>query len=755
MLDEFGVELIGASVEAIHTAEDRSRVQGRDDRDRARGAAVGPRVHARRGDRRSPSEVGYPLICGRRSSSAAAAPASRTTPTSCATSPTRGLAASPVAEILIEQSVRRVEGVRARGDARPRRQRRRRSARSRTSTRWACTPATRSPSRPRRRSPTSSTSACATPRSRASAASASTPAARTSSSALNPENGEMVVIEMNPRVSRSSALASKATGFPIAKIAAQARGRVPARRGHATTSPARRRRASSRPSTTSSPRSRAGRSRSCPGATPVLGTLMQSVGEVMAIGRTFPESLQKALRSLETGRRGLNCDPGRARARRHRRPTSSCAPRRAPTPERLFLVEAALRRGRRRSSACTRPPASTRGSSTRSLQIVEARTRLAAIVGPDALDPRATGGARSGSGFADAQLAYLWGVDRRGGARPRGSRPASRHLQDRRHLRGGVRGRARRTTTAPTRTRTRSRRSTRPAVVILGSGPNRIGQGVEFDYCCVHAAFALSDAGFETVMVNCNPETVSTDYDTSDRLFFEPLTDRRTCCNVCDALHERADGGELAGRDRGARRADAAEARAHARGTPASRCSARAPTSIDLAEDREQFNALCERLGIPQPPGGTATDAERRGRDRDRARLSRCWCARRTCSAAARCRSSTTTTSLDAAMAELAADGIARARRRAVGRAARRSSTGSSRTRSRSTSTRSATRTGEVLIGGVMEHIEEAGVHSGDSACAIPPPTLTAGDRRDDRGAHRARSPTRSTSAACSTCSTR
>ena len=259
--------------------------------------------------------------------------------------------------------------------------------------------------------------------------------------------------------------------------------------------------------------------------------MMQSVGEVMAIGRTFPESLQKALRSLETGRAGLNCDPGRARVRRA-----------STTDELVRMVVARHARAalpargraaarRHRSSGCTRPPASTRGSSTRWPR----SSRSASVAG--GARRRRPRPARLAAGQAARLRRRAARV--RCGASPRRDVRAAR--QRRRRARSPTRRstrarrssrRRRRTTTAPTRTRTRSRRSTRPAVVILGSGPNRIGQGVEFDYCCVHAAFALSDAGFETVMVNCNPETVSTDYDTSDRLFFEPLTDRRRAQRV-------------------------------------------------------------------------------------------------------------------------------------------------------------------------------------------------------------------------------
>src|SRR5581483_10477594 len=337
--------------------------------------------------------------------------------------------------------------------------------------------------------------------------------------ALNPENGDMVVIEMNPRVSRSSALASKATGFPIAKIAA--RLAVGYRLDEIVNDITGETPASFEPTidyvVTKIPR---WAFEKLPGSSPVLGTQMQSVGEVMAIGRTFPESVQKACRSLESGRSGLNADPGE---RAYDRVATDELVRRCAvaTPERLFLVEAALRRGveiARLHEATGIDP----WFLDQIALIVEARRELEGVGGPAALDRRAWRRAKR-LGFSDTQLAYLWGTT-----------PAD--VRDARLAAGvGVTYKTVDTCAAEFAADTPYHygtfededevgAGTRPTVVILGSGPNRIGQGVEFDYCCVHAAFALSDAGFETVMVNCNPETVSTDYDTSDRLFFEPLS---------------------------------------------------------------------------------------------------------------------------------------------------------------------------------------------------------------------------------------
>ena len=256
----------------------------------------------------------------------------------------------------------------------------------------------------------------------------------------------------------------------------------------------------------------------------------------------------------------------------------------------------------------------------------------------------------------------------------------------------------------------------RPAVVILGSGPNRIGQGIEFDYCCVHAAFELSAAGFETVMVNCNPETVSTDYDTSDRLFFEPLTPEDVL-HVCDALSANLRGVivSLGGQTPLKLAHDLQAAGVPVLGT--------SPESIDLAEDRERFNALCDRLGIPQPPGGVATEVEAAVAVANRVEYP--VLVRPSYVLGGRAMEIVyDEAGLRAAMAALAASteggaggGLSATRPVLIDRFLE------DATEVDVDAVRD--RTGEVLIGGVMEHIEEAGVHSGDSACAIPPPTLS------------------------------
>ncbi len=537
--------------------------------------------------------------------------------------------------------------------------------------------------------------------------------------AVNPLTGEMVIIEMNPRVSRSSALASKATGFPIAKIAA--RLAVGYRLDEIMNDITRETPASFEPTidyvVTKVPR---WAFEKLPGSSPVLGTQMQSVGEVMAIGRTFPESLQKAIRSLETGREGLNCDA--AEMEFDQLDADELVRAAAiPTPERLFQVEAALRK----FESIERLHEVTEIDPwflDQMLQIVEERDRLASIGFDDMT--RADWRHAKRMGFGDRQLAYLWSVD------PEAVRTA--------RLDAGVRITYKTVDTCAAEFAAETPYHygtyededevaplTRPAVVILGSGPNRIGQGVEFDYCCVHAAFALRDAGYETVMVNCNPETVSTDYDTSDRLFFEPLS-LEGVRNVCAALDDAAAAGggsvegvivSLAGQtplklSHGLERA----------GIPILGTS---PASIDLAEDREQFNRLCEQLGVPQPAGGIASNVD------DAlaivAKVGYPVLVRPSYVLGGRAMEIVyDDEDLRRAMAELERSGSLG---REGGLSAERPALIDRFLEDAIEVDVDALRdsTGEVVIGGVMEHIEEAGVHSGDSACAIPPPTLPAG----------------------------
>ncbi|MEY3805724.1 MAG: carbamoyl-phosphate synthase large chain [Actinomycetota bacterium] len=529
--------------------------------------------------------------------------------------------------------------------------------------------------------------------------------------ALNPANGEMVVIEMNPRVSRSSALASKATGFPIAKIAAKLAvgytlDEIPNDITKMTP-------ASFEPTidyvVTKIPR---WAFEKLPGTSGILGTQMQSVGEAMAIGRTFPESLQKGLRSLEQGRLGLNCDAGEALYLKY---DNDALLKKAaiPTPDRIFEVGEALRRGISVESVHDATKIDPWFLDQMQM-IIDERQQLEGR----SLETWSRSEMKRAKrlGFSDGQLAYIAGTDEDTVRRQReslGIVPTYKTVD---------------TCSAEFAAETpyhystyedenEVRPSSRPRVIILGSGPNRIGQGIEFDYCCVHASFSLRDAGYETVMVNCNPETVSTDYDTSDRLYFEPLT-REDVLNVI-AAETHAAGGvppkvivSLGGQT---------PLKLSGLIDPAL-IAGTSPHSIDVAEDREKWNQLCEQLSIPQPPGGTAvtvseaqTIASRVGfpvlvrpsyvlggramqivHDQD---------------------------ALARAMQQMATDGslgkeggLSAERPVLIDRFLE------DATEVDVDAIRDAT--GEVLIGGVMEHVEEAGVHSGDSASAIPPQTL-------------------------------
>ncbi|HET6772462.1 MAG TPA: carbamoyl-phosphate synthase large subunit [Acidimicrobiales bacterium] len=530
--------------------------------------------------------------------------------------------------------------------------------------------------------------------------------------ALDPANGEMVIIEMNPRVSRSSALASKATGFPIAKIAAKLA--VGYTLDEIPNDITRKTPASFEPTidyvVTKVPR---WAFEKFPGSPGVLGTSMQSVGEAMAIGRTFPESLQKALRSLEHGRAGLNCDA--AEAELDALSDDELLVRAAiGTPDRPFQLEAALRRG----IGVDALAAATKVDPwflDQMQRIVAEREHLAAT-GQAGMSRRDWKRAKQ-LGFSDEQLAWLWDGD------PAAVRAA--------RLEAGVRPTFKTVDTcgAEFEASTPYHYSTyededevhasgRRKVLILGSGPNRIGQGIEFDYCCVHASFALADAGFETVMLNCNPETVSTDYDTSDRLYFEPLT-LEDALNVIES--EQA-AGELVGVVVSLGGQTPLKLAAS---LPDGLVLGTSPGSIDLAEDRELWNALCARLEIPQPAGGTATtlaDAEAIvGRIGYPALLRPSYV-------------------LGGRAMEIVYDGEglrrAMAELASYGSLGREGGLSASRPVLIDRFLEDATEvdvdairdhTGEVVIGGVMEHVEEAGVHSGDSACSLPPNSLSPG----------------------------
>ncbi len=524
--------------------------------------------------------------------------------------------------------------------------------------------------------------------------------------AVNPENGDVVVIEMNPRVSRSSALASKATGFPIAKIAAKLAvgytlDEIPNDITKATP-------ASFEPAldyvVTKIPR---WAFEKFPGTSGVLGTQMQAVGEVMAIGRTFPESLQKGLRSLEIGRHGLNADPAEQALDKFD-DAELTRMSDIPTPDRIFQLEAMLRRG----MTVDEVHAATMVDPwflDQMLMITEEREFLE----DKSLDSMSVRDWRRAKqlGFADAQLAYLWGIDElevRAARKAAGVVPTYKTVDT---------CAAEFAADTPYHYSTYEvedevRPSTKPKVMILGSGPNRIGQGIEFDYACVHASFALRAAGYETIMVNCNPETVSTDYDTSDRLYFEPLT-FEDVSNIIDAEEPMGIVVSLGGQT----------PLKLAGMLPRELILGTSPDSIDLAEDRENWNSLCARLEIPQPAGGTATQ------------LDEALAITKRIGYPALVRPSYVLGGrameivydddhLATAMAQLASfgslgieGGLSAERPVLIDRFLE------DATEVDIDAIRDSD--GQVLIGAVMEHVEEAGVHSGDSACVIPPPNLS------------------------------
>ena len=525
--------------------------------------------------------------------------------------------------------------------------------------------------------------------------------------AVHPETGEQVVIEMNPRVSRSSALASKATGFPIAKIAA--RLAVGYRLDEITNDITEKTPASFEPTidyvVTKIPR---WAFEKLPGAPGVLGPQMQSVGEAMSIGRTFPESLQKGIRSLEQGRMGLNADTGEQQYLEQ--DTSELLSQiSVPTPERLFQIAELMRRDvtiEEINDACHIDP----WFLDQMQAIVEERLHLEKA---DCSSLSRRGWRRAKQlGFSDAQLAYLMQVDE---SDIRSARLAQ-----------GVAATFKTVDTCAAEfdaitpyhystyeDEDEIRAGQRPRMMILGSGPNRIGQGIEFDYCCVHASFALEEAGYETIMVNCNPETVSTDYDTSDRLYFEPLT-LEDVLNIIDAEDPVGIIVSLGGQT----------PLKLASGLPDSLVCGTSPDSIVLAEDRERWNSLCAQLEIPQPPGGTAVTFEQASVICDRIGFP----ALVRPSYVLGGRAMTIVYDVDElreAMDDLAAfGGLGREGGLSADRPVLVDRFLEDATEVDVDSIRD--HTGEFLLGGILEHVEEAGVHSGDSACAIPPPNLSA-----------------------------
>ena len=534
--------------------------------------------------------------------------------------------------------------------------------------------------------------------------------------AVNPADGRLVVIEMNPRVSRSSALASKATGFPIAKVAARlAVGYTLDELENDITGGATP--AAFEPTidyvVTKIPRFAFEK---FPGAEPTLTTSMKSVGEAMAIGRTFGESLQKALRSLETGLTGLD-DIVFAGLGEGDDKNVIRAELGTPTPDRLLKVAQALRLGvdhEQIHASCKLDP----WFLERLQEIIDMEARVKASGLPDDAEWLRT---LKAMGFSDARLAKLAGL-------------AEIEVRQRRHALG-VRPVFKRIDTcaaefaSPTaymystyetpfagEPACEARPSDKQKIVILGGGPNRIGQGIEFDYCCCHACFALSKAGFETIMINCNPETVSTDYDTSDRLYFEPLSAE----DVLEIIAKEQMNGTVLGvivQFGGQTPLKLAKALEEA-GVPILGTS---PDAIDLAEDRDRFKTLIEKLGLKQPESGIAHSAEAARKVAHQ--IGYPVLIRPSYVLGGRAMEIVAEDAqLDRYLARLSADldkpsdlVVSKQRPLLIDRYL------SDATEVDVDCIADGKTT---FVAGVMEHIEEAGIHSGDSACALPPHSL-------------------------------
>ena len=533
--------------------------------------------------------------------------------------------------------------------------------------------------------------------------------------AVNPQDGRQVVIEMNPRVSRSSALASKATGFPIAKIAARLAvgytlDEIPNDITQATP-------ACFEPTidyvVTKIPRWSFEKFPSTP---PVLGAAMQSVGEVMALGRTFPESLQKAVRSLEQGRFGLNCDVGET-AWEAMSMAELLEAMSVPTPDRIFQMETALRQG----ASVGEVHQATQIDPwfiDQMLAIVEERQRLASVTDISQLTPADWRRAKQ-LGFSDTQLGWLLGVSAEDVATTRkisGVEVVYKTVD---------------TCGAEFEAITPYHYSAcedtdevlpseLPKVIILGAGPNRIGQGIEFDYCCVHASMALREAGYATVMFNCNPETVSTDYDTSDRLFFEPLTAEDVLAVI--AAEERvAQATGTPGVEAVIIGLGGQTPLKLAHDLPQELIAGTSPDAIDIAEDRQRWAELCQREDILLPPGGTAstkTEAFEVAEEIGFPLLVR---------PSYVLGGRAMVLAYDQETLDEAMDEIERSLGKEGGLSAERPVLLDRFMENAVEVDVDAVRDkdGEVLIGGIMEHVEAAGVHSGDSACVLPPMSLS------------------------------
>jgi len=547
--------------------------------------------------------------------------------------------------------------------------------------------------------------------------------------AVNPEDGRLVVIEMNPRVSRSSALASKATGFPIAKIAAKlAIGYTLDELDNDITGGATP--ASFEPTidyiVTKIPRFAFEK---FPGAEPVLTTSMKSVGEVMAIGRTFAESLQKALRGLETGLSGLDEVEIAGLGQGDDKNAIRAAIGRA-TPERLLNVAQALRLGMEVEDiyrACR----IDRWFLEQLKAIIDMEEKVRALGLPESAGPLR---GLKAMGFSDTRLASLANVaagDVAALRRRLEVHPVFKRIDTCAAEFASPTAYMYSTYEAPFagRPADEAEASERTKVMILGGGPNRIGQGIEFDYCCCHAAFALADAGYESIMVNCNPETVSTDYDTSDRLYFEPLTAE----DVLEIVRVEQSRGTLLGVivQFGGQTPLGLAAALQAADVP---ILGTAPEAIDLAEDRDRFARLLSKLGLRQAENGIAHSV---GEARAvAAALGMPLVVRPSYVLGGRAMQilrdeEALSAYLQHTLPELVPHEM-RARHRGEGR----SPIDALLARNPLLLDRylsdaieidvDALADGDtVFVAGVMEHIEEAGIHSGDSACALPPHSLS------------------------------
>jgi carbamoyl-phosphate synthase large subunit len=537
--------------------------------------------------------------------------------------------------------------------------------------------------------------------------------------AVNPADGRLVIIEMNPRVSRSSALASKATGFPIAKVAARlAVGYTLDEIANDITGGATP--ASFEPTidyvVTKIPRFAFEK---FPGAEPILTTSMKSVGEAMAIGRTFQESLQKALRSLENGFTGLDeiTIEGLGQGDDKNAVRAALG---TPTPERLLKVAQAMRLGfsdQDIHSSCKIDPWFL--AQIREVVDTEAEIRVRGLPTSASVLRRL-----KAMGFSDARLAKLTGLAAETITQQRhalGVRPVFKRIDSCAAEFASPTAYMYSTYEAPFAGPPicEAAPSDRNKVVILGGGPNRIGQGIEFDYCCCHASFALKEAGYETIMINCNPETVSTDYDTSDRLYFEPLTAE----DVLEIItRERANGHlhgvivQFGGQTPLKLAAALEQAQIPILGT--------SPDMIDLAEDRDRFKKLLDKLKLRQPTSGVATSPGK---------------ARAIAEAVGYPIVIRPSYVLGGRAMEIVLDAaqLDRYIARLAGDLDRPSELVVSQKRpllidrylsdAIEVDVDCLADGKDTIIAGIMEHIEEAGIHSGDSACALPPHSLTAG----------------------------